>query len=415
MTSFSDDFNRADSTNLGAGWVEVSGDWSIISQQLSSGSAGGTIILRAATAMASSDHYAQVTISGTTAASHGIWIRGNSSGGLTSGYLWRNDGASWNLFYVVGGSFTSIGSYAVAAVAGDVAKVQAVGSTITAYVNGTQRVSITDTNVPTGTGIGIRAESVSALRFDNFTAADVVAGATLTTVTETGTAQALTGTKTATLARAAEQATAQSLTGAKTATLVFVTEQGTAQALTGSKTATLATAVETGTARPLTGVKVATLATVTETDTAQALSGAKTATLTPATETDAAQPLTGVKTATLSTAGTTESALPLTGTKTATLPLAGEVDTAQAFSGTPAMVLPVAGSVETAMPLTGVKTAVLPVVVEVGTARRLAPPSTVTSSPERTYTIPADPRRLTVEAENRRLTVVAEVRTLTVR
>jgi hypothetical protein len=59
VTTFTDDFNRADSTSLGANWVEVSGDWSIISNQLSSGSAGGTIILRAATAMASNDHSAQ--------------------------------------------------------------------------------------------------------------------------------------------------------------------------------------------------------------------------------------------------------------------------------------------------------------------------------------------------------------------
>jgi hypothetical protein len=176
VTTFTDDFNRSDSTSLGAGWVEVSGDWSIISNQLSSGSAGGTIILRAAGAMASNDNSVQVTIAATAAVSHGIWCRGNSN--ITSGYLWRNDGTSWNLFSVVGGSFTSIGSFAGAAIAGDVAKVQAVGSTIKGFVNGIQRVSVTDTNVTTGTSVGLRAESVSALRFDDFTAADVSSGAT---------------------------------------------------------------------------------------------------------------------------------------------------------------------------------------------------------------------------------------------
>jgi hypothetical protein len=176
VTTFTDDFNRADSSNLGANWVEVSGDWSIISSQLSSGSAGGTIILRAAGVMASNDNSAQVTIAATAAVSHGVWCRGNSN--ISSGYLWRNDGTSWNLFSVVGGSFTSIGSFAGAAVAGDIAKVQAVGSTIKGYVNGVQRVSVTDTGVATGTSVGIRADSVSALRFDDFTGADVVAGAT---------------------------------------------------------------------------------------------------------------------------------------------------------------------------------------------------------------------------------------------
>lgn len=174
MTTFTDDFNRSDSTNLGANWVEVTGDWSIVSNQLSSGSAGGTIILRAAGAMATSDNFAQITIAATAAVSHGVWCRGSTS--LSSGYLWRNDGTSWNLFSVVGGSFTSIGSYAAAAVAGDVAKVQAVGSTIKGFVNGVQRVSVTDTNVATGTSVGIRAESTNALRFDDFTGADVTTG-----------------------------------------------------------------------------------------------------------------------------------------------------------------------------------------------------------------------------------------------
>lgn len=176
MTTFTDDFNRADSTNLGAGWVQVSGTWSIVSNRLSSGSAGGTIILRAADAMATNDHSAQVTIAATAAVSHGVWCRGNTN--ITSGYLWRNDGSSWNLFSVVGGSFTSIGSYAAAAVAGDVAKIQAVGSTIKGFVNGVERVSVVNTAVAAGTSVGLRAESVAALHFDDFTAADITAGAT---------------------------------------------------------------------------------------------------------------------------------------------------------------------------------------------------------------------------------------------
>jgi hypothetical protein len=175
MTTFTDDFNRADGAP-GANWVDGTGLWAIVSNQLSSGTVGGTIVIRAATAMATNDNSAQVTIAATAAVSHGIWCRGNT--GFTQGYLWRNDGTSWNLFSVVGGSFTSIGSYAAAAVAGDVVKVQAVGSTIKGYVNGIQRVSVTDTAVTTGTSVGLRAESTNSLRFDDFTAADVTSGAT---------------------------------------------------------------------------------------------------------------------------------------------------------------------------------------------------------------------------------------------
>ena len=207
MTTFSDDFNRANGSP-GANWVAVSGTWSIISNQLSSGSAGGTIVLRAATAMATNDNYAQVTIATTSAVSHGVWCRGNST--LTQGYLWRNDGTSWNLFWVVGGSFTSIGSFAGAAANGDVAKVQAVGSTIKGFVNGVQRVSVTDTAVATGTSVGIRAESVSALRFDDFSAADVTSGTT-------GDA-ALTGTATPSAAGLRATAGAAALTATATLT-----------------------------------------------------------------------------------------------------------------------------------------------------------------------------------------------------
>jgi hypothetical protein len=176
MTTFTDDFNSADSTNLGVGWVEVSGDWSIVSNQLSPGAAGGTIIMRAAGAMASNDNSAQATIASTTVASQGVWCRGNSN--ITSGYLWRNNGTSWDLFSVVGGSFTVIGTYTAAAAPGDVAKVQAVGSTIKGFVNGIERVSVVNTAVATGTSVGIRSDSAGAIRFDDFTGADVVAGST---------------------------------------------------------------------------------------------------------------------------------------------------------------------------------------------------------------------------------------------
>ncbi|MFE2563048.1 hypothetical protein [Streptomyces mirabilis] len=206
MTTFTDDFNRANGAP-GANWVDGTGLWTIVSNQLSSGSAGGTIVIRAATAMATNDNSAQVTIAATAAVSHGIWARGNT--GFTQGYLWRNDGSSWTLFSVVGGSFTSIGSYAAAAVAGDVVKVQAVGSTIKGFVNGIARVTVTDTAVTTGTSVGLRAESTNSLRFDDFTATDVTSGTT-------GDA-ALSGT--ATLSATGLRATAGASALAATATL----------------------------------------------------------------------------------------------------------------------------------------------------------------------------------------------------
>jgi hypothetical protein len=309
VASFTDDFNRADSTDLGAGWVEVSGDWSIVSNQLSPGAAGGTIILRAAGAMASDDNSAQVTIASTAAASHGVWCRGNAN--ISSGYLWRNDGSTWDLFSVVGGSFTAIGSYAAAAAPGDVAKVQAVGSTIKAFVNGVERVSLTNTHVTTGVNVGIRSESAGAIRFDNFTAADVTAGATLTPATATETAQPLTGTITAPLTPATAADTAQPLAGGKTTALDTGVTSEAAQQPTGSKTATLDTALETADPQPLTGTKTAPLPAAEQTETAQPLAGTMTGSLSTATSDEAAQPLAGGKSATLAPAAETSTARPL--------------------------------------------------------------------------------------------------------
>ncbi|QQM45228.1 hypothetical protein [Streptomyces liliifuscus] len=294
MTSFTDDFDRADSSDLGDGWVEVSGDWSIVSSQLSPGSAGGTIILRASGAMASDDNYAQVTIAATVAASQGVWCRGNNN--ISSGYLWRNDGSTWNLFSVVGGSFSVIGTYVAAAVPGDVAKVQAVGSTIKGFVNGVERVSVTDTFVATGTSVGIRSESTGALRYDAFTGADVSAAVTLGVASSVETAQPLTATKTAALGTAMETDGAQPLVGAKTVTLATAVEQDTAQALGGAKTATLGVAAATEAAQPLTGFVTATLGTATAVETALPLTGSKTATLGTAVEVDTARPLTAQST-----------------------------------------------------------------------------------------------------------------------
>jgi hypothetical protein len=222
VTTFTDDFNRADGSP-GANWTAISGTWTIASNQLSSGNAGGTIAIRATGAMATNDNSAQVTIAATAAVSHGVFCRGNP--GFTQGYLWRNDGTSWVLFSNVGGSFTSIGSFAGAAVAGDVAKVQAVGSTIKGLVNGIERVSVTNTAVTTGTSVGIRAESTNLLKFDDFTGTDVTSGAT------GDAALAATATRSATGLRAATGVAASSSTATLSASGLRAAAGDAAQAV----------------------------------------------------------------------------------------------------------------------------------------------------------------------------------------
>lgn len=169
MASYTDDFNRADSTNIG-NWTEVADNWSIISQQLAPGTTATGLAIYASP-LSTNDHYAEIVLSNASGSSMGVFARSDVTG--NNFYLWRNDGTTWNLFYNIGGNFTSIGSYAAAAANGDVARIQCVGSTIKGFVNGVERVSVTDTQIPTGLYGGVRSSASSTARYDNFAAADV--------------------------------------------------------------------------------------------------------------------------------------------------------------------------------------------------------------------------------------------------
>lgn len=311
MTTFTDDFNRTDGAP-GANWVLVSGPWTIISQQLSSGTAGGTVIIRAATAMATNDNSAQVTIAATGAVSHGVWARGNTT--FTQGYLWRNDGTSWTLFSNVGGSFTSIGSFAGAAVAGDIAKIQAVGSTIKGLVNGIVRVSVTDSAVTTGTSVGIRAESSNLLRFDDFTGADVTSGAT------GDAALAATATLSATGVRTTSGGAALNTTATLTALGLRTTAGDTALAATASLTADGTRTTSTGAALAVTAALTASGTVTTSGDVALTATASLTAAGQRTTTSDAALTATatftaaGVRTASAAAGLTATAALTATGT-----------------------------------------------------------------------------------------------------
>jgi hypothetical protein len=293
MTTFTDNFNRADSSNLGSGWTEVSGDWSISGNRLSPGSAGGVVLAAIANPLATNDNYAQVTIASTAAVSHGVWCRGSST--LTSGYLWRNNGTTWDLFWVVGGSFTVIGTYTAAAAVNDVARVQAVGTTIKGFVNGVERVSVTDTAVSTGTYAGIRSESTASVLFDDFSAGDITSGVAVTPVVEVE--------------------TTQSLSGSKSRAVSFLTEIETVQNLPAGKNSAVASVSETETAVVISGGKHSAIPYVTEIEGVQQLAGSKATHIPFGSELESALSLGGSKSSALVTSVETEQALPLVGTK----------------------------------------------------------------------------------------------------
>jgi len=286
MATFSDNFDRADNSDLGPNWVEVSGDWSISSGRLSPGAAGGTIILRAAASMDTSDNFAQATIAATGSVSQGVWCRGNAN--ITSGYLWRNNGSEWDLFSVVGGSFTVLGTYVAPAAVNDIAKVQAVGSTIKCFVNGVERVSVTNTDIPTGTNVGIRCESSASVLWDNFVSGDVSAGATLPTASSSETSQPITGEKSSSLGFSSENDDTQAVGGNKTGGFPISSSGDSSMPLSGEKSVTLSVTSESDTAGDISGNRSGTLSVSEENASSQAVTGGKTATLSPALESSTA-------------------------------------------------------------------------------------------------------------------------------
>lgn len=169
MATYTDDFNRPDSTNIG-NWTEVADNWSIISNQLAPGTAATSFVIYASP-LDTSDHYSEIVIPNASASSMGVLARGDANG--TNFYLWRGDGTTWDLFAKIGGNFIGLATYVGPLNNGDVARIECVGSTIKGYINGIERASATDTQILTGAFAGIRSAASPTARFDNFVASDI--------------------------------------------------------------------------------------------------------------------------------------------------------------------------------------------------------------------------------------------------
>lgn len=170
---FSDDFNRADSASVGAGWNDP-GNWSILGNRLRGGSIN---VLVQADQDCTVDHYCEVDVTLAAMGTDALCVRFASVGTATH-YTGRvTSGGTWQIDRVVAGSVTVLDTFVETAPTLPFRiRLQAVGDQITLshMVAGSPvaKVSVTDSTISTGNKTGMRA-SGGAKEYDNWVCGSV--------------------------------------------------------------------------------------------------------------------------------------------------------------------------------------------------------------------------------------------------
>lgn len=166
-----DDFNRADSSSLGANWLEITGvDWTISSNTLSAPSGGDSLCENVNSVGV--DHSTDIDI--ISGAFGGPSCRSFATS--VGCYYFRTNGGVQYELYKYDGGWNSLGVQASSIPSPPFTmRVKAVGSTITGYEGAgiTQKVQVTDTFLASQTRGGVYCALGGS--FDNFVLADVIA------------------------------------------------------------------------------------------------------------------------------------------------------------------------------------------------------------------------------------------------
>lgn len=169
--ALTDTFTRADSattlgsTETGQVWIAASGVWGVSTNRAYkvSGADGSLAITDAG--LTDAFVSAILTRNGTGSnGSPGIVARSSADGAAYYGV----DTASGGVRLIKQGA--ALGSLASSFADGDTIGIRVVGTSVKAFVNGVERVAVTDTTNTTGTHAGMRALDDVAPRWDNFRA-----------------------------------------------------------------------------------------------------------------------------------------------------------------------------------------------------------------------------------------------------
>ncbi len=153
-TIFTDDFNRADNTDIGSVYTKLSGTWEIISNELhmiTHNAADDVVTYDPALGLVTAaDYETEVRCKMTVGGGGGVGVA-NRVTDINNYYLVEASpsGGNLDMYRKQSGSYTYKGGYAGGITTNTyyTVKLSCVGSSIKAYLNGTERISVTDSNL----------------------------------------------------------------------------------------------------------------------------------------------------------------------------------------------------------------------------------------------------------------------------
>src|SRR3990167_417787 len=170
-TLASDNFDRADSTNIGSDWTEQKGDWEILSNKLNhktdSGTSGEDIATwdTALNASPAADYDVEAIVRLTVTGGMGVVVRYLDDNNMYLLFL-NTVGQTLEIYKKVSGSYTQLGSTYSAGQSISIdytLKLSMVGSTIKGYQDGVERISATDSDLTATGKPGVISDSAGKL------------------------------------------------------------------------------------------------------------------------------------------------------------------------------------------------------------------------------------------------------------
>lgn len=180
--------NGALETVASANWANIGGQaMNVVSNAIKyAGNASGESLYANKQTLATANNWAQIVVTGGSGYSEmgPVWRQTAASGSTKTCYIAPLSNNGLQLYSVVSGSYTEIGSYAAGSTSGTVYG-EAQGTAVKVFLDGVQRISVTNSAVASGNFAGVEAYATgSGCVGDTFTAGDFSSGSVALTAAD---------------------------------------------------------------------------------------------------------------------------------------------------------------------------------------------------------------------------------------